>query len=308
MEELRFDGRVAVVTGAGRGLGRAYALLLAARGARVVVNDNGSAILGDSATASAGPAEAVVEEIRATGGEAIASTASVADPEAAAHIVTQACEAFGRVDIVIHNAGNVRRAPLHEMSLADFNAVLDVHLMGAFYLARAAIPLMRAHRHGRIVLTSSIGGFYGNRDIVNYAVSKAGVMGLSRAIAVENAEFGIASNLILPGAVTRLSEGIDTSQFPPMDPALVAPMVAWLAHERCTASGEIYAAIAGRMARVDICETVGAWREAWSIEDVAASFGRITDPAGARRFGLGGFQEHLGFSFAMARNGGRPPQ
>lgn len=302
---MRFDGRVAIISGAGRGLGRAYALLLAARGAKVVVNDNGSAILGGDH--DTGPAAEVVAEITAAGGTALANTDSVATPEGAAAIVQAAIDAYGRADIVIHNAGNVRRGAVHEMSVEDYHAVLDVHLHGGFYLARAAIPHMRAHGFGRFVLTSSIGGFYGNANIVNYAVSKAGMMGLSRAIAVENAAYGIHSNLILPGAVTRLSEGIDTSAFPPMEPDKVAPMVAWLVHEDCPANGEIYTAIAGRMAKLEVVETVGAWREEWTLDDVAAAAGEIADRTREKRFGLSGFQEHLGFSFQVAAGKGTPP-
>lgn len=298
MTELRFDGRVAVISGAGRGLGRAYALLLASRGAKVVVNDNGSAILGKAE--DSGPAHDVVAEIRQAGGEAVASTASVATPEGAQEIIRAAKDAWGRVDILIHNAGNVRRAPLHEMSVEDFQAVVDVHLMGGFYLSRAAIPHMRDGRFGRVVLTSSIGGFYANANVANYAVSKAGLIGLSRAIAVENHQFGIASNLILPGAVTRMSEGIDTSQFPPMEPGLVAPMVAWLCHESCDANGEAFVAVAGRMARLRPVETRGVFRPDWTIEDVASEIGNIREGQDVS-FGLNGFQEHLGYSFAMAK-------
>jgi NAD(P)-dependent dehydrogenase (short-subunit alcohol dehydrogenase family) len=287
MSELRFDGRVAVISGAGRGLGRAYALLLASRGAKVVVNDNGSAIAG--AAEDRGPAESVVEEIRRQGGTAIVSTASVASPDEAAQIVCDAIDAFGRIDILVHNAGNVRRAPIHEMSDEAYHSVVDVHLSGGFYLARAAIPHMREQQYGRFVLTSSIGGFYGNANVVNYCVAKAGLMGLSRAIAIENAEFGIQSNLILPGAVTRLSEGIDTSQFPPMEPDMVAPMVGWLAHESCDRSGEIFA------------ETQGVFAQDWTIETIAARLDEITTTEDEKRFGLNGFQEHLGFSFAMAK-------
>ena len=299
MNELRFDGRVAVISGAGRGLGRAYALLLASRGAKVVVNDNGSAIAG--AAEDRGPAESVVEEIRRQGGTAIVSTASVASPDEATQIVRDAIDAFGRIDIIVHNAGNVRRAPIHEMSDEAYHSVVNVHLSGGFYLARAAIPHMREQRYGRFVLTSSIGGFYGNANVVNYCVAKAGLMGLSRAIAIENAEFGIQSNLILPGAVTRLSEGIDTSQFPPMEPDKVAPMVGWLAHESCDRSGEIFAAVAGRMAKFEIAETQGVFAQDWTIETIAARLDEITATEDENCFGLNGFQEHLGFSFAMAK-------
>jgi len=205
MDELRFDGRVAVISGAGRGLGRAYALLLANRGAKVVVNDNGSAILGEGE--DEGPAQQVVREIEAAGGEALASVDSVATCEGASAIVQSALDAFGRVDILIHNAGNVRYGALDEIAVEDFHSVLDVHLMGAFYLVRAAFPHMKAQNYGRVVLTSSIGGFYGNQACVNYAVSKSGMIGLSNVIALEGEEHGIRSNLILPGAMTRMVPG-----------------------------------------------------------------------------------------------------
>src|SRR5215510_11049041 len=158
MPELRFDDRVAIITGAGRGLGRAYALLLASRGARVVVNDPGGSLQGDGF--DAGPAEQTAREIRAAEGEAVANTASVATPEGGREIVQAALDHYGRIDILIHNAGIVRAASLLEMTQQDFDAVLDVHLRGAFHVVRPAFPLMCKARYGRIVLTSSIGGIY----------------------------------------------------------------------------------------------------------------------------------------------------
>lgn len=160
MTELRFDGRVAVITGAGRGLGRSYALLLASKGAKVVVNDLGGPLNGDGV--DSGPAEAVVQEIRAARGEAVANTDTVATPEGGQAIVQAALDHYGRIDILIHNAGNVRYGSMKEISYEDFNAVLDVHLKGAFHVARPAFPIMCAAGYGRIILTSSIGGLYGN--------------------------------------------------------------------------------------------------------------------------------------------------
>ena len=183
MADLRFDDRVAVVTGGGRGLGRSYALLLAAQGAKVVVNDPGGSIAGDGT--DAGPAEEVVREITATGGEAVASTESVATPEGGKAIIDTALDRYGRIDILVHNAGNVRPASLKEMSYDDFEAVVDVHLRGAFHVVRPAFPLMCEAGYGRIVLTSSIGGLYGNHEVANYAVAKAGVIGLSNVAAIE---------------------------------------------------------------------------------------------------------------------------
>ncbi|MFN8042271.1 MAG: SDR family NAD(P)-dependent oxidoreductase [Mycobacterium sp.] len=305
MAELRFDDRVAVVTGAGRGLGRAYALLLASRGAAVVVNDPGVAIGGDGGDEA--PAQRVVDEIRAAGGEAVACTASVATPEGGQAIVAAALERHGRLDILIHNAGNVRRAPLTSMSYADFDAVLDVHLRGAFHVVRPAFPVMCDAGYGRVVLTSSIGGLYGNHEVANYAAAKAGTIGLSNVVALEGAAHGVVCNAIVPGAVTRMADGLDTSAYPPMDPDLVAPVVGWLAHETCSVTGESLIAIAGRVARVVMAETPGVYRPAWSMEAVADHIDEIRDSAGQVVFPVvpSGHADHIGYSFAMARAGSR---
>ncbi|MDT5012882.1 MAG: hypothetical protein QOH57_4499 [Mycobacterium sp.] len=298
--ELRFDGRVAVVTGAGRGLGRAYALLLATRGAKVVVNDSGGSLSGDGA--DAGPAAEVVREITAAGGEAMASTESVATPEGGAAIVATALDRYGRIDVLIHNAGNVRRAPLKEMTYEDFDAVLDVHLRGAFHVVRPAFPAMCDAGYGRIVLTSSIGGLYGNHDVANYAAAKAGVIGLADVVALEGVSDGVSCNVIVPGAVTRMAAGLDTSAYPPMGPELVAPAVAWLAHESCSVTGEAFAAIAGRIARVVVAEARGVYRPSWSIEDVAADLAAIRDVSDPVVLPVvpDGHADHIRYSFAMA--------
>ena len=224
MSELRFEDRVAVITGGGRGLGRSYALLLASRGAKLVVNDPGGSLKGEGVDAA--PAEEVAREIRARGGQAVACTASVAAPEGGNAIIQTALDHFGRIDVLIHNAGNVRPASLKEMTQADFDAVLDVHLRGAFHVVRPAFPLMCKAGYGRIVLTSSIGGLYGNHRVANYGVAKAGLIGLSNVVALEGAAEGVKCNVIVPGAVTRMAEGIDISAYPPMTPELVAPVVA----------------------------------------------------------------------------------
>jgi NAD(P)-dependent dehydrogenase (short-subunit alcohol dehydrogenase family) len=192
MSELRFDGRVAVITGGGRGLGRAYALLLARLGAKVVVNDPGGALVGEGSDAR--PAEAVVAEITAAGGEAIASLDTVATLSGGAAIVQAAIDRWGRIDILIHNAGNVRYGSLRELSVEDFEAVLDVHLRGAFHVVRPAFPLMCEAGYGRIVLTSSIGGLYGNTRVANYGVAKAGLIGLSNVVALEGDAEGVKCN------------------------------------------------------------------------------------------------------------------
>lgn len=275
MPELRFDDRVAVVTGAGRGLGRAYALLLASRGARVVVNDNGSSLTGEGM--SAGPADDVVAEIRSAGGDAVACTESVATPAGGRAIVDTALDEYGRLDVVIHNAGTVRRAPLHEMSYEDWKAVLDVHLQGAFHVVRPTFPVMRKAGYGRIVLTSSIGGLYGNHDVANYAAAKAGIIGLSNVVALEGAAHDVRCNVIVPSAVTRMAAGVDTSAYPAMDPELVAPVVGLLAHESCSITGEMLVAIAGRVARAVVAESPGVYQPSWSMEQVSERLGAIRD-------------------------------
>lgn len=299
MSELRFDGRVAVITGAGRGLGRAYALLLAAKGAKVLVNDLGAPIKGDGADVSV--AQQVVDEIRTAGGEALANGDSVATLEGGQAIVQAALDAWGKVDILIHNAGNVRYGTIRDISYEDFKAVVDVHLMGAFHMVKAVHPLMCDAGYGRIVLTSSIGGIYGNNRCVNYGTSKSGMIGLSNVAALEGEEFDVKSNVIVPSAVTRMADGLDTSQYPDMDPDLVAPAVAWLAHENCSVSGEMIAAIAGRIARCFIAETKGVYQPAWTIDEVDRRMAEAHDKSEVLDFGLHGHVEHIGYSFRMAR-------
>jgi NAD(P)-dependent dehydrogenase (short-subunit alcohol dehydrogenase family) len=300
MDDLRFDDRVAVVTGGGRGLGRSYALLLAAQGAKVVVNDSGGGLAGDGTDAA--PADAVVREITSAGGDAVAAVASVATPEGGQAIIDTALERYGRIDILVHNAGNVRRASLRNMSYDDFEAVVDVHLRGAFHVVRPAFPHMCDAGYGRIVLTSSIGGLYGNREVANYAVAKAGVVGLSNVAAIEGAEHGVKSNVIVPAAVTRMAEGIDTSGYPPMGAELVAPVVGWLAHESCSVTGEMLIALAGRVARAIVAETPGVYRPSWSIAEVGEHIAAIRDASTPVVFPVvpDGHGDHIRYSFSMA--------
>jgi len=300
MPELRFDDRVAVITGAGRGLGRAYALLLAARGAKVVVNDNGVGLKGDGGDTS--PAQQVVGEIRDAGGEACACTESVATPDGGAAIINTALATYGRIDILIHNAGNVRGVHLHEMTQDDFDSVMDVHLHGAFHVVRPAFVAMREAGYGRIVLTSSVNGLYGNYRQANYATAKAGMIGLSNVAALEGAASGVKSNVIIPAAVTRMAEGLDTSAYPPMLPDLVAPVVGWLAHESCSISGEMLISIAGRVARAFTTESRGVYRPSWSIEQVASDIDAIRDAAVPYVPDVvpSGHADHIRYSFAMA--------
>ncbi|HTZ78026.1 MAG TPA: SDR family NAD(P)-dependent oxidoreductase [Stellaceae bacterium] len=301
MPELRFDNRVAVITGGGRGLGRAYALLLGSKGAKVVVNDVGGSLKGDGA--DAGPAKEVVREIEAAGGEAVACTESVATPAGGKAIIQAALDTYGRIDILVHNAGNVRRGSLKEMTYEDFDAVVDVHLKGGFHVVRPAFPVMCKAGYGRIVLTTSIGGLYGNHNVVNYSMSKAGLIGLSHVAALEGAQEGVKSNIIVPAAVTRMAEGLDISQYPPMGPELVAPVVGWLTHESCSISGEMLIALAGRVAKAYVAETRGVYRPSWSIEQVDEQMEAIRDTREPLILPVlpYGFGEHLKYSFGRAR-------
>ncbi|CDO32025.1 SDR family NAD(P)-dependent oxidoreductase [Mycolicibacterium porcinum] len=305
MSTLRFDDRVAVVTGGGRGLGREYALLLASKGAKVVVNDPGGSLTGDGADAA--PAQSVVDEIVAAGGQAVAAIDSVATPEGGQAIIDTAVEQFGRVDILIHNAGTVRRASLKEMSHDDFEAVLDVHLRGAFHVVRPAFPLMCEAGYGRVVLTSSIGGLYGNHQVANYAAAKAGILGLCNVVALEGAGDGVLCNAIVPGAVTRMAEGLDTSAYPPMGANLVAPAVGWLAHESCSVTGEFFVAIAGRIARAVVAESPGVYQPTWTVEQVGEQIDAIRDLSEPVIFPVvpDGHADHIRYSFARAAQGVR---
>jgi len=303
MADLRFDGRVAVVTGGGRGLGRSYAMLLASQGAKVVVNDPGSDLTGDGT--DAGPADDVVREIVAAGGQAVASTDSVSTPAGGKAIIDAALDTYGRIDILVHNAGIVRGASLKEMSYEDFDAVLDVHLRGAFHVVRPVFPMMCDAGYGRIVLTSSIGGLYGNHNVTNYAAAKAGMIGLSNVVALEGAADGVTCNMIVPAAVTRMAAGIDTSAYPPMGPDLVAPVVGWLAHESCSVTGEMFIALAGRVARAVIAESPGVCRPSWTVADVGEYLDAIRNVEAPLVFPVvpDGHAQHIRYSFSMAVQG-----
>ena len=303
MAELRYDNRVAIVTGGGRGLGRAYAMLLAARGAKVVVSDVGGNIRGDEVIED--PAADVVAEIKAVGGEAVAITDSVASVSGGKAIIEAAMDSWGRLDILIPNAGNVRRGALDVISHEDFQSVIDVHMQGAWNLVRPGFELMAKAGYGRVVLTSSIGGIYGNATSVNYGMAKAAMIGLNNVIGIEGADRNVKSNIILPGAVTRMSEGMDVSMFPPMPPELVAAVVGWLAHESCSVTGEMFVSTAGRVARAFVTETEGVFQPSWTPDEVGARIDEIRDAS--KLWTLepvpSGFGEHLGRSFEMATRG-----
>ena len=279
MDELRFDERVAIVTGGGRGLGRAHALLLGARGAQVVVNDDGGSVNGDGTSNE--PAEAVAEEIRAAGGIAIADNTSVATPEGGRSIVAHAIDEFGRLDIVVANAGILRDKAFHNMTSEMFDHVMDVHLRGSFHVLQPAFVHMRERGYGRVVTTSSSAGLYGNFGQVNYSTAKMGLVGMARTIATEGARFNIKANAVAPNAFTRMTENLITgSAAERLKPDLVSPVVAWLCHEDCPVTGQVFQVGSGRVARVFVAETTGYWNEALTPEDVAANFDTMMDESG----------------------------
>ncbi|MET0739919.1 MAG: SDR family NAD(P)-dependent oxidoreductase [Acidimicrobiales bacterium] len=278
MNEHRFDGRVAVVTGAGRGIGRAHALLLAERGASVVVNDLGGSMEGEGA--DVGPAVAVAEEIAAAGGAAVADGSDVSTPDGGQALIDAAVEQFGRLDVLVNNAGIMRWAGLPEVDTVDLERHLAVHVGGSFNTTRAAWPHLVDQGYGRIVMTTSA-GFFGLPKNLAYATAKGGVIGLTRSLSTAGARHGIKVNLIAPAAVTRMA-GPATDETPPMPPEHVAPMVAFLAHEDCPVTGEIYAAGAGRFARIFIASTEGYLHADGdpSIEDVAGNWATINEESG----------------------------
>jgi len=273
MTELRFDGRVAIITGAGGGLGRSHALLLASRGAHVLVNDLGGALDGSGASTSA--AQRVVDEIVALGGSAVANSDSVATAEGGEAIVQSAVDAFGRVDILINNAGILRDKAFHKMDAAIIDTVLDVHLKGAFFVSRPAFALMRAQSYGRIVNTTSASGLFGNFGQANYGAAKAGLAGLTRVLAIEGAEHGIKVNAIAPIALTRMTEGILGELASKVAPETVSPIVAYLSNEECVVNGNIYSVAGGRIARIFVSETNGVVLKDNTPEGIAAEWDEI---------------------------------
>jgi NAD(P)-dependent dehydrogenase (short-subunit alcohol dehydrogenase family) len=282
-----FEGRVAVVTGAGRGIGRAYARLLAERGASVVVNDLGGSM--DGTGADGHVASGVAAEIVAAGGAAVADASDVATAEGADVLIATAVEQFGRLDILINNAGIIKWAGFPKADQDNLTRHLAVHTIGSFNATRAAWPHMASQGYGRIVMTTST-GIFGLPNNVSYATAKAAVIGLTRSIKLAGAAHGIKVNLIAPAASTRMAGQSEAGEDPsgpvtepdPMSPDLVAPMAAFLAHEACPVSGEIYTAGAGRFARLFIATTEGYVHTSPepTIEDIAENWSSINDEAG----------------------------
>lgn len=273
---LRFDGQVAVVTGAGSGLGRAHALLLAARGAAVLVND----VAGpdDSGTT---PAQRVVDEITAAGGSAVTDGNSVSTPEGGAAIVATALAAFGSVDIVVNNAGVVRDKTFAKLTPELLEPVLDVHLRGAFHVTGPAYKVMRDKGYGRIVSTSSAAGLFGNFGQTNYGAAKMALVGFTRVLAMEGARYGVKANVIAPIAATAMSAGLlDEDWERRLKPELVSPAVAFLAHESCPVTGEILSAAAGRVAKIFVAETRGFYSPDLTVEDIVDQWETICDEQG----------------------------
>ena len=272
-EELRFDGRVAIVTGAGGGLGLAYARLLAARGASVVVND-----IDRPGEDGRTPAAVACEEIVKEGGTAIPFDASIDSPHAGAGAVEAAIGAFGGVDIVVNNAGIVRDRSFAKMSEEELQAVLGVHLLGSFRLTQAAWPHLAERQYGRVVMTTSVAGLFGNFGQANYSSAKAALVGLGRSLAIEGARKNIKVNIVSPGAATSMTSAqLPEKLHAAMSPNRVAQLVGYLCHESCQVTGEIFFAAAGSYARNLIIQTAGYKNPGATLEDIAANLGQIMD-------------------------------
>lgn len=284
---IRLDGRVAVVTGGGGGLGRSYALLLASRGAKVVVNDLGGPIDGGGRDAS--PARAVVAEIEGLGGEAVANQDDVSTFEGANALIRGAVEAYGTVDALVCNAGILRDRSFRKMTPEDFEVVVRVHLLGTVYPAKAAFLCMREQGYGRIVVTTSAAGLYGNFGQTAYGAAKLGVVGFMNSLKLEGLKHGVLVNAISPFAATRMGAGVFPEEVAPLlKPELVAPLAAYLCSEACASTGDIIVAGAGSFRRVRLVEgrglDFGAAGEV-TPEMIAERYGEVRSAEGARTFG-----------------------
>jgi NAD(P)-dependent dehydrogenase (short-subunit alcohol dehydrogenase family) len=278
MADLGFDGKVAIVTGAGGGLGRSHALELARRGALVVVNDLGGSVDGTGSATTA--AQIVVDEIKAAGGEAVADYESVATPEGGAAIVQTALDTFGGIHVIVNNAGILRDSSFKNMEADKIGPVIDVHLNGAFYVTQPAWQHFRDQGYGRIVNTSSAAGIFGNFGQANYGAAKMGLVGLTRVLAVEGAKNNIKVNAIAPVAKTRMTEDLLGPIADKLLPETVTPVVTYLAHEDVPVTGEVYSVGGGRVARVFIGVTRGVTDPNLTAESVRDNFDKIRDEAG----------------------------
>ncbi|MDR0278464.1 MAG: SDR family oxidoreductase [Paucimonas sp.] len=279
-DSVRLEDRVVIVTGAGGGLGWAHALLFARHGAKVVVNDLGGSTHGEGANASA--ADRVVAEIREAGGQAVANHDSVTDGQ---RIVEQALDSFGRVDVVVNNAGILRDKTFHKMEDPDWDLVYKVHVEGAYKVTRAAWPHLREQNWGRVIFTSSTSGIYGNFGQANYGMAKLGLYGLTRTLALEGRKSGVLVNAIAPTGGTRMTEGLIPPQvFEQLKPELISPLVVYLGSEQCQDSGNLYEVGGGWIGQVRWERSLGVGFDpqgGFSVEEVAANWGRIGDFEGA---------------------------
>ena len=292
MSQVRFDGRTVIITGAGGGLGRTYALDIAARGGNVVVNDLGGTFDGKGSSSSM--ADKVVEEIRQAGGKAVASYDSVATAAGGEAIVQKALAAFGRVDAVINNAGTLRNAPVDQIPDSTLDMMIDVHLKGAFYVTRPAYKLMKAQKYGRILFASSAAGMLGNDEQAAYGAAKAGLVGLMNVLSQEGREHNVFCNALLPTAASRMGEAMPAWQMEKIgalfgaayeklgnsgNPEFVTPLVTYLVSEACTSTHALYSATMGRYARAFIGMSYG-WMgpryKPFSADDIAAHFGQVS--------------------------------
>jgi len=300
---IRFDGRVAIVTGAGSGLGRSHALALAARGAKVVVNDLGGSLNGQGQSSSA--ADNVVAEIKAMGGEAAANYDSVGDAAGAERMVATAVDAFGRLDILVNNAGILRDKSLAKMDPADFEAVTRVHLYGSAFCTRAALPAMQKNNYGRIVLTTSNSGLFGNFGQSNYGAAKAALIGLMNVVRIEAAKYGVKINTIAPMAATRMTENVMPADMLPLfKPEYVSAAVAYLCSEACEDSGQIISASAGYVARVQVMSSAGVFldtNQPITADTIAENWAGITDMTGCQGFDSAGAEMEYIVKQTMSR-------
>ncbi len=296
---IRFDGKVAIVTGAGGGLGRCHALDLASRGAKVVVNDLGGAVDGTGGNSKA--AEAVVKEITDAGGEAIANGASVTDDAGVAHLVKQTMDKWGRIDILIANAGILRDKSFSKMELKDFDAVMAVHLMGTVKPCKAIWQIMRDQKYGRIVVTTSSTGLYGNFGQTNYGAAKLSLVGFMNTLKLEGAKDNIKVNAICPVAGTRMTENLmPPEMIEALKPEYVTPAVTFLASEDAP-TGVVISAAAGAFSSAQIVESPGVnLGHAATADNVAANWEKISDFTGAKHFTMGG--EHSAHFFELLKN------